>query len=576
MPSLDFFLKDTMLAAANPGRKAGLSLTEASSLKYPLTRPVAPVEGVGPKDAAIWNFEPPVIDNGVKISNLTCRVNGLKATMAVCDSIEWSSVSFFSEDYNTTLELPLSTEYLVRNHFLAAGKIEPGTLWTLEANTDQSFELVFAYEYPPFLSSKKPVKLTAENLQTFADLQSLVAVSDPHSSVPNTLRVSGLRIAVVVTLVCGKERNDFDPKGVLGAGRINPMFMVLSNKQLKTVTATVKISRPARSRMDPDTPTEHQHNHGSMTMDGDVMLPEIGAVFFTDKNPSPNIFELISSPDWTDFFDYYEVDPKIGESFVMVYPPKSKPGGEVKDTTGNALEVQTAEQAFNILTGRPSGVKYSSYKVTKVDGQGEFDNVHLAPKMSIPDADLTVHSLLNRSKLLATVDKITMAPFCIHDCLHLHVRWGEGDDDKWNKGWTDQHTPSAKSGAPLVPPNQKVTIKLLTPSSISYTAEATDVAPADWQIFLHHGGSYALSAGGAASGMRKWRNTAGFVSADQAKWALAYWNFRYVVLITKSDMFGLKEAEVFERLKLDAELVRKLRQVGGGQSAQGAAAGGSR
>jgi hypothetical protein len=134
-----------------------------------------------------------------------------------------------------------------------------------------------------------------------------------------------------------------------------------------------------------------------------------------------------------------------------------------------------------------------------------------------------------------------------------------------------------------VPTNQKVTIKLLSRSSIKYTAEADGVPPAAWQVFLHHGASYALVAGPKADGMRVWRKWTifgagpGGVSTGvtgPATWAAAYWNFRWQRLCTGYENLVIPKFDIFERLKLDAALVRKLREVGAGGEAKSATTGG--
>ena len=130
-------------------------------------------------------------------------------------------------------------------------------------------------------------------------------------------------------------------------------------------------------------------------------------------------------------------------------------------------------------------------KIVKTAGQGEFDNLHIAPKMVVRPQYVT-SKRIPKEKLLG-LDRITMAPFCFHDCLHMHVRWGAGDNDAQNRGWRDEETPNALAGAPLVPTNQKVTLNLLSPTSFEYIAEAQGVRAGTWQIMLHDGPADALN-----------------------------------------------------------------------------------
>ena len=81
---------------------------------------------------------------------------------------------------------------------------------------------------------------------------------------------------------------------------------------------------------------------------------------------------------------------------------------------------------------------WNKHSVRKLGGQGEFDNLHIAPRMTVkPD-------LLKLNPKLQGLDSIVMAPFCIHDCFHMHWRWGEKLDSIQARGWS----PMASRAAP--------------------------------------------------------------------------------------------------------------------------------
>src|SRR6185295_12711354 len=61
---------------------------------------------------------------------------------------------------------------------------------------------------------------------------------------PNVVCCEDLYVVVCVTLVTGKERANFEPGGVLGAGRINPMILVMSSEALAGLKGRVTLARP--------------------------------------------------------------------------------------------------------------------------------------------------------------------------------------------------------------------------------------------------------------------------------------------------------------------------------------------
>ena len=132
-------------------------------------------------------------------------------------------------------------------------------------------------------------------------------------------------------------------------------------------------------------------------------------------------------------------------------------------------------------------------KVLNSAGQGEFDNVHIAPKMFVPASaidwpDFGVAGPPSMRRAYESVKEITMAPFCVHDCLHMHVRWGEWigtnvfTSDPAFRGWVGDDLPNDDngSGLPLVPANQKITLKLLPGED---SAPSRDQAPCGYAVY---------------------------------------------------------------------------------------------
>jgi hypothetical protein len=147
--------------------------------------------------------------------------------------------------------------------------------------------------------------------------------------------------------------------------------------------------------------------------------------------------------------------------------------------------------------------------VVKLARQGEFDNIHIAPRMK---ANLLIgRSNLSTPEYASTLGEIRMAPFCEHDCFHTHWRWGANWDDPRMKyllmnkkqisgfgsdapKFSGAGIPNSEIGAPLVPLNQDVTVSFESGHVFNYTAKVTrNVVPGVWQAIFHHGSGYAVS-----------------------------------------------------------------------------------
>jgi hypothetical protein len=127
-----------------------------------------------------------------------------------------------------------------------------------------------------------------------------------------------------------------------------------------------------------------------------------------------------------------------------------------------------------------------------VPRQGEFDNLHVAAQMNVVPSALPAQVRASMG-----LDKISMAPFCVHDCLHTHFRWGDiGVDKPFLKGWSDSGQPYAATAAPLVPPNQTVRLTLQSPATFIYEASLGKPIPrSKWQVIFHHGSAYSAGVG---------------------------------------------------------------------------------
>jgi hypothetical protein len=152
-----------------------------------------------------------------------------------------------------------------------------------------------------------------------------------------------------------------------------------------------------------------------------------------------------------------------------------------------------------------------------------------------------------------------MAPFCAHDCLHLHTRWSDNlNDTQATWGWGGGR-PCMEKGRPMVPENQDVYLVLLSDHAISYLASA-DHPPVDaWQVFCHHGAGYGLSIGDPVKIAKTLAPLMDRVHLEDGLnplkrtyiggWALFYWRLRYrFKVVERPDATGSSEGlEVEER-----------------------------
>jgi hypothetical protein len=187
------------------------------------------------------------------------------------------------------------------------------------------------------------------------------------------------------------------------------------------------------------------------------------------------------SPYWDDLFS--ATDPGVKTGAVRAVDPLEKGG-----------VISGAVQTLNFLEK-----SYTTRDLPRVPRQGAYDNIHTAPTMKASTA------ASNPGKFL---DRIYMAPFCEHDCLHTHWRWAPHNTKRSTFGWSASKkdpripgVPYARAGAPMVPINQTVNLDITAPGSYRYDAKSVGQNGVDSQsaipagtfsIFFHHGMAYAI------------------------------------------------------------------------------------
>lgn len=294
-------------------------------------------------------------------------------------------------------------------------------------------------------------------------------------------------IKLEIAIVFRGANNDFDPGGIPVALKMYPQFAFTwlpdgPDSKSKCTETPIKFTGRVRlncnNRMPPMYHAKHGHTHPATS--GNI------ASFFSDSKVLPNqnkrlVFvndvvdwlggSILNAPTgWTLLFDYANLNLKK----------------ENKITGTVALGEQAYERRYRkrkyiylkdykpFTSGDSFGVPI---EVCKSPRQKQYDNIHIHAKMS--SLDLCGNEQVH-------------APFCGHSCIHLHWRWsnisvmGAKTRGRVFKGWSNPNPPAninsldtksyvkylpfsnSTPDAPLVPPNQKISVALSNPSTIQF------------------------------------------------------------------------------------------------------------
>jgi hypothetical protein len=493
------------------------------------------------------------------VSTVRCQISGMNfMPHGVCDQIRWG---FEDEGSKGTLNdairltkldgkvllLPLTAAHLAHKFVLHQGSIldddRKSPFWKNVAEIDSSLLMAFVYDIEGDI---KP--MTLDQIKGLGDDFMPSDGKDSPGGISCAVgdecvsSIARHRAVVCISLTCCKQRADFEPGEVLGVGRIYPHIMVISNLGIKKIEGTVWVDRPVQ--------TAHFPPPGTLTAQGvqdqiirQEMNPDISSLFVADANTG--FFSFLTLPFWPNTFDHYLPDAFDSIKNQTVHAVKSKAGARSADGLIDK----------DIVSG------LSQDTIEKVKRQGEFDNLHLAPTMSlagmVADNGMSIASLKG--------DRVAMAPFCIHDCLHTHWRWSVHATLKSLKGWDQNGNPYASEGAPMVPHNHDVKVWLRGKALLSYTGTVNPVSgkknpvipPGAWQVIYHHGSGYALQVTGTSkvNGARILVDkedgdpgfTKGGVEQDpQTSFAVFYWRLRFQVdgkkLVERTNIIDMKGA----------------------------------
>ncbi len=385
------------------------------------------------------------------------------------------------------ISLPLSRRFILGSTSSSGRltRIAAGTVDTFPLHTDvQTYAtVVFGYSVDGQTRSVVPLDFCTLRSGQLTEWLANHGSPDPTSSSKTAV------IAVYELALCG-PRDDYQPKdgaptGAAQVVRAYPLLSVWSSRPLKLATAVLDIARPATTPMEGmagggaisaalyadmnsvvrslwdelhhDLKKALQESRAAMKLLG------LGHVLAADL---VSLLKGVPSTRWDSLFAHYSLNA-TRSNLTVVAPGFSR--------RSNSTDRQVWDRS-------KSRYVTSAVSVEKLERQGSFDNVHIAPAMDYQGA------------------AAIMAPLCHHDCLHIHWRWGAAFTDKPMRGWSGGK-PYQKPGAPMIPENQTLRISLGGPN-LSYAPMAHNTPARTWQIFMHHGTGYVSALTLVGEGVR--------------------------------------------------------------------------
>jgi hypothetical protein len=294
------------------------------------------------------------------------------------------------------------------------------------------------------------------------------------------------RLLVVFSFTTCCQRADFEAGGMVGFARCYPHLLVSATVPIKKIEASCHLDRPKELV----TWAEPGREGSCCKPPYDGSSKEIRGLLVTDENNPTCLITKGGGPPlpfWSNMFAYMLVDP------YRVPGPK-----KIHVVRTDRPQARVSDRG---LVHRETVLGDAQDLIEKQPYQGEFDNVHIAPRLKLMNVDaVKVESILDTElrypisdRAKWHFDEIAMAPFCAHDCLHMHWRWPRNADSKWVLGWGSSG-PYQVAGAPMVPIGQDVWLWFRSDHRLTYHVTAPPCAsPSNWTVLMHHGFGHAVA-----------------------------------------------------------------------------------
>lgn len=417
---------------------------------------------------------------------------GYRSTASVAKKVVFDDLLVKRLD-GTDLELPLTQDFVAGRWWIGMGEIPemPSGLWQLESKLDVSLLVAFAYEEVDgavIPISRADIDAMGESFMPRARLMpaclDFIAVDDASARIC----VGNSRYVALVSLTTCRERPDFAPGELVGFGRFYPHVMVMGTADAKRVEVSIRIERPA----------------SAMTHGDPEMQHEIKSLLVADanRNHSETAFVVpdLPVPVTSNIYDYYVTDaheylrarqPVRLSSEERAALPRGRWIYHEDAETQRPGEVTLADARFESARRLEPCVRRlggDAEPIRKTARQGQFDNLHIAPRMRF-EFD---HVAIDRPLQKLEFRDVVMVFVCMHDCIHMHVRWAAFSSVKPTLGFSEGR-PYSKAGAPAVPENQTVFASFPSDHALVYRAVADGCTAGEWQVFCHHGAGYAIA-----------------------------------------------------------------------------------
>ena len=458
----DFVRTVSMGLTSDPAAK--LAPPSGTALRFALTDPHG------------WDGTLLVDSSGSVASDVKvpAQMGGSVMPMTVFSLLSWRqlTVSGPLTTGNVETQLPLTRPFVIataqssgRRSQIIGGRAD---LFPLDSEIQRFATVVFGYS----INDGNIRPLDIRGIET----NQLKAWLGNHGASASVSTSRTVVLAVLDFCLCSPA-DDFQPTfGMKSAApakvaRTYPLLSVWSSRPEASVKAEIEIVRPGTTMMeemfhggaisasfytDMNTLSKHLWDELDPTVQKALQAAALAGIVFAPLGVSASaliaIAKLAPSPRWDAIFAHYKLSAAL-KNVTVVSPRFSR--------RSNA----SARQVWDRSTAA-----YGPSTVEKVERQGTFDNVHMAPIMNYKGA------------------AAYMAPICQHDCVHIHWRWGAAYSDRPLMGWSGGK-PYQRSGAPLIPENQTLRVSS-SAATFRYMPEAEAVAAQEWQMFMHHGTGY--------------------------------------------------------------------------------------